>query len=225
MKILIADDDEAIRSVLEVTLVRWGHEVVACADGVQAWEALQREDAPKLAILDWMMPGMEGVEVCRRVRKLPRSKQIYILLLTSKGDREDTVAGLEAGADDYITKPFDRQELHARVQVGQRILELQEQLLEGERVKVLAAASVAAAHHINQPLTVIVGMVDLLSKMTAADDLRRPYIESVGEAGERISEIVKQMVAVRQYVTTPYLRGIDMVDFDAASQEGEEREG
>jgi two-component system cell cycle response regulator len=104
--------------------------VVTTVDGDQAWEAMQRHDAPRLAILDWMMPGLAGVDVCRRVRTLESDQPPYIIILTSKGEKADIVAGLEAGADDYLAKPFDPGELRARVDVGRRVIELQAKLLE-----------------------------------------------------------------------------------------------
>lgn len=129
MKILIAEDDMVSRRVLEATLQKWGHEVVVTCDGVEAWAALQLEGAPSLAILDWMMPGMDGVELCRQARQRGGSlASLYIILLTAKGSKEDIVSGLDAGADDYLTKPFNRDELRARVRVGTRVLELQSAL-------------------------------------------------------------------------------------------------
>ena len=128
MRILIAEDDLVSRRVLECSLVKWGYDVLAFSDGVEACQALQREEAPKLAILDWMMPKMDGVQICRELRQDPHLQSIYIILLTAKGRSEDVVAGLQAGADDYITKPFCPEELRARVQVGLRIVELQGKL-------------------------------------------------------------------------------------------------
>jgi len=130
VRILIADDDLTSRLVLAGVLKKWGHEVEATLDGAQAWEAMQRPDAPALAILDWMMPGLPGVEVCRRVRGVPSDQPPYLILLTAKDEKADIVAGLEAGADDYLSKPFDPGELRARVDVGRRIIELQARLLE-----------------------------------------------------------------------------------------------
>ena len=138
MKILIAEDDPISCRVLETTLSKWGHEVVATRDGRTACETLQGPDAPRLAILDWMMPEMDGPEVCRRLRAQPGSEAVYVILLTTRGTRNDIIAGLQAGADDYLTKPFDHGELQARLQVGQRILNLQEKL--AGRVSELEAA-------------------------------------------------------------------------------------
>src|SRR4051794_6490111 len=107
MMILIAEDDLISRRVLEGTLKTWAHEVVSTSDGQAAWEALQLPDAPRLVILDWMMPRLDGLEVCRRARRLPGGESLYLLLLTARGRKEDVVAGLEGGVNDYITKPFD----------------------------------------------------------------------------------------------------------------------
>jgi len=128
MSILIADDDLIPRTLLQATLKSWGYEVTAVADGEAALDALQRPGAPQLAILDWMMPGMPGIEVCRRLRETVSPEPTYIILLTARNEKADIVAGLEHGADDYITKPFDRSELKARLQVGQRFLALQGKL-------------------------------------------------------------------------------------------------
>jgi CheY-like chemotaxis protein len=125
MRILIAEDDPVSRRLLEATLVKWKYEAVVTVDGIEAWEVLQQEDAPELAILDWAMPGLDGVELCQRVRQAYDSRLTYIILLTARGGTENMVEGLGAGADDYVAKPFDTDELHARIQVGERILGLQ----------------------------------------------------------------------------------------------------
>lgn len=138
MRILIADDDPVSRRVLEATLVKAGYEVAAVGDGLEAAQALQGDDPPPLAILDWMMPGMEGVEVCRTVRKKPTRTPPYLILLTGRGRSEDVVTGLRGGADDYLTKPFDGEELRARVEVGARVVTLQQGL--AERVRALEDA-------------------------------------------------------------------------------------
>jgi two-component system, cell cycle response regulator len=130
MRILIADDDATSRLILTGVLKKFGHDVVATVDGTEAWECLRRPDAPTLAILDWMMPGLAGVDVVRRVRSLGSDEPPYLILLTSMSEKADIVAGLEAGADDYLSKPFDPGELRARVDVGRRVTELQSKLRE-----------------------------------------------------------------------------------------------
>ena len=130
MRILIAEDEPVSRRILERTLVSWGHEVVITHDGAQAWAALREADAPPLAILDWMMPGMDGPEVCRRVRGGQSAMPTYIILLTGKGEKGDVAEALSAGANDYLTKPFDRAELQARVHVGAAVAGLQRRLAE-----------------------------------------------------------------------------------------------
>jgi len=131
MRILIADDSIVSRHLLDATLRKWGYEVVVACDGNEAWQILQSDDAPNMAILDWMMPGMTGPEVCRKVRETTNDKDIYtyILLLSSKSQREDLIEGMESGADDYLTKPFDQHELQVRLRPGVRILELQHELI------------------------------------------------------------------------------------------------
>jgi diguanylate cyclase (GGDEF)-like protein len=130
VKILAAEDNPVFQTMLRGILTKWGYEVVVARDGNEALLALESEEAPRLAILDWMMPGIDGVDVCRRVRSLGREPYIYILLLTARTESEDLVEGIDAGADDYLTKPFNAAELRARLRAGERILNLQTQLLE-----------------------------------------------------------------------------------------------
>jgi two-component system, cell cycle response regulator len=128
--ILIAEDDAVSRRVLQAFVEKRGYEVVVASNGEKALELLSGEGAPRLAILDWMMPGMEGTEVCRRLREHPDERPyIYVLLLTARTEREDLLAGLQSGADDYIRKPFDPAELEARLRTGRRILDLQDNLI------------------------------------------------------------------------------------------------
>jgi two-component system cell cycle response regulator len=128
-RILIAEDDPISRHMLQFFLVKWGYQVTAAADGLEALRILESREAPSLAVLDWMMPGMEGPLVCRRIRENPSLPYVYILLLTARNQKADILTGLESGADDYLTKPFNAQELRARLHVGQRILNLQENLI------------------------------------------------------------------------------------------------
>jgi CheY-like chemotaxis protein len=130
MKVLIAEDDSVSRALLEGVLRDWGYGVVATADGLQAWHELTGPAAPRLAIVDWQMPGMDGLELCRRLRADHTTESTYVLLLTGKGGTDNVVQGLRGGANDYLTKPFDLDELSARLGVGRRVVELQQTLTE-----------------------------------------------------------------------------------------------
>jgi sigma-B regulation protein RsbU (phosphoserine phosphatase) len=126
MQILLADDDAGYRLLVKTALVQWGYQPIVAADGTMAWNLLHSPEAPPIAILDWMMPGYSGLELCRKLRQ--QTKSIYLILLTANREKADIIEGLQTGADDYITKPFDRQELFARLQTGVRIVQLQQNL-------------------------------------------------------------------------------------------------
>ncbi len=140
MRILLADDDAGYRLLVEKALTKWGYEPLVVSDGATAWSMLQSPDAPSLAILDWMMPGCDGLELCRRLRA--ENSSTYVILLTANSEKTDIIKGLQAGADDYVTKPFDRQELFARLQTGVRIVQLQQNLRKQVRELEIALAQV-----------------------------------------------------------------------------------
>ncbi len=164
MKVLIADDDPVSLRRLEALLEKWNYEIALARNGAEAWEALEGEDAPRLAILDWMMPVLDGPQVCRKVRKRGDEPYIYILLLTAKGQKQDIVEGLEAGADDYLTKPFDPDELRARLRAGRRILALQEALI--------SARDALRFQTTHDPLT------GLWNRAATVDTLRRELVRA-----------------------------------------------
>ncbi|HEY4950333.1 MAG TPA: diguanylate cyclase [Candidatus Acidoferrales bacterium] len=168
-RILIAEDDPVSRRLLELFLVKWGFDVSVATTGTEALQMLERMDAPRLAILDWMMPGMEGVQIFRKLRESGDRPYVYVLLLTARTQKEDLLQGLESGADDYLTNPFDSQELRARLDVGQRILDLQDQLIAaGEEM-------LYRATHDN-----LTGMVN---RGVIMDTLRRERARQVREGG------------------------------------------
>jgi phosphoserine phosphatase RsbU/P len=144
MRILIADDSPVSCRLLEGTLKRWGHDVLVASDGLQAWEFLLRVDSPLLAVLDWVMPGLNGTDLCRRVHDKDLQPRPYLILLTANRGKENLLAGFASGADDYIVKPFDVDELRARINVGARVLSLQAGL--AQRVRQLESALTQIKH-------------------------------------------------------------------------------
>ena len=130
MRILVADDDPVSCRLLDGLLHKWGYQVIVAHNGTEAWEMLQADQAPRIALLDWMMPGLDGLEICRRVRARSSQPYVYVMLLTANDKVGNLVEGLESGADDYLTKPFHPQELRARLRVGLRMLDLESGLVE-----------------------------------------------------------------------------------------------
>jgi DNA-binding response OmpR family regulator len=142
VNVLVADDDALYRKILEASLRSWNYQVFLASDGEQAWEMIKDTRSPLLVILDWSMPGLDGLQLCGRVRALPASRFVYVILLSARSSREDVIRGLKAGADDYITKPCDHDELYGRIQVGVRMLRLQQNLADRVRELENALASV-----------------------------------------------------------------------------------
>jgi two-component system, cell cycle response regulator len=130
MKILIVEDDAVTRRILENFLKKWGYDVIPMTDGSAAWEIMQNPDAPNLVISDWMMPNMDGVELCKKIRAMEKAEYTYFILLTTKTEKKDIVEGLESGADDFIVKPFDHEELKSRVNIGKRIIRLEQKIIQ-----------------------------------------------------------------------------------------------
>jgi two-component system cell cycle response regulator len=130
MQILVADDDPVSRKMLQCLAPKWGYEVIAVPDGEAAWQHLRAETGPRLAILDWTMPGMDGARVCRQLRAQVHDRYVYVLLVSARSQSADVIQGMNAGADDYVCKPFQAAELRARLRAGRRVIELQEQLLK-----------------------------------------------------------------------------------------------
>jgi diguanylate cyclase (GGDEF)-like protein len=171
MRVLAAEDNPVFQSMLRTLLRKWGYDPVMAQNGNEAWHILEAEDAPRLAVLDWMMPGMDGVQICRKVRSANREPYIYIVLLTARTESQDLVEGMDAGADDYLTKPFNAQELRVRIRAGRRILDLQDALrrqathdgLTGllNRNSILARLAEETARHEREGRAVALLMVDL----------------------------------------------------------------
>ncbi len=188
MEVLVAEDDRVSRRVLEKYLVKWGYDVVCAEDGHSAWDALN-DQAYQMVVLDWMMPGLSGIDICRKIRQSPKINHLYILLLSGRTEKRDMIAGLEAGADDYVIKPFDPLELNSRLKVGRRLVdsglllkqknrELEEyalkmealaeerasMLVHADRLASLGILTAGVAHEINNPSTFISGNVQTLER-------------------------------------------------------------
>src|SRR5262249_10795760 len=144
-KVLIAEDDLISAQVLQTFLEKWGHNVVAAENGAEAWQLFQEHDI-SLVISDWMMPEMDGLELVRRIRSCPRPGYVFIILLTAKSRKEDIVRGMEAGADDFLAKPFDREELRVRLRAGERIVRLEQNLARQNEELQRANAAITAAN-------------------------------------------------------------------------------
>ncbi|MBL8914024.1 MAG: response regulator [Archangium sp.] len=138
-RVLLAEDEPVTRRLLEAQMTRFGYEVLPVADGLKAWDVLQTPDAPSLVVLDWNMPGLDGPEICQKIRESTRSSYTYMLLVTARNAKSDVVQGLSAGADDFISKPVDPDELHARLKTGERIVRLEQTL--ASQVKELQVAA------------------------------------------------------------------------------------
>lgn len=171
MRVLIADDDALSLRILQDSLQAWNYDAVLARNGLEAWEILQLSDAPNLVILDWVMPGMDGLDICRNVRKMNRN-YVYIILLTAKASREDIILGLESGADDYMIKPFYPEELKSRLKIGQRIIDLEQRIMRLARTDYLTGllnrrafmerleSENSRAQRENKPLSLIVMDID-----------------------------------------------------------------
>ena len=219
MKILIAEDSLTSRTMLEAALTKWGYDVISTSDGEEAYTAFQQNDAPQLAVLDWMMPGMDGLSLCRKLREQERSEPLYLILLTSKDERDDIVQGLEAGADDYISKPFDNEELRARVNVGRRMVTLQNELREKEKFQGVLEMAGAVCHELNQPLQSVSGFSELLLMDMETSNPNHERLKNIMTGIERIGELTRKIMKITRYRSKNYMNGKSRIlDIDQASQ-------
>jgi len=184
MRVLIAEDAMTSRIVLEEWVATWGYEPVSVPDGLAAWHILQADDAPRLILLDWMMPNMDGLELCKKVKQEQSHTSTYIILLTSKNSKEDIVTGLDAGADDFISKPVQPEELRSRLNVGSRILGYQQRLLELDEQKNKFLGM--AAHDLRNPLSSILGFSQLLLNTAMDEEGRKEFLTIINQVSEEM---------------------------------------
>ncbi len=217
MKILAAEDNPVSSRMLETTLTRWGYKVISVNNGKLALEMMLDTGAPKLAILDWVMPGMEGPEVCKTLREQKTNTPPYLILLTSNNDKKDVAKGLDSGADDYILKPFDRHELKARINVGIRMIKLQKALAETEKFQGVIETSGAVCHELNQPLQIISGNCELLMMDIKDENPFYQRIKTIHEQVKKMAGITSKLMKITKYETKPYLQG-RIIDLNKASK-------
>ena len=219
MKLLIAEDDLTSRSILSGVTAKWGYQPLLTEDGEAAWEVLQGEECPRLLLLDWEMPKLDGMALCKRIRQQESENPPYIILLTTRNESSDIVAGLEAGANDYIVKPFENTELQARLNAGQRMLNLQSERIEAEAQKIalqkklqqaqkmeaIGQLTGGVAHDFNNILASIMGYTELLKDkaVVIGDSKMQHYLERIYISSERARDLVAKMLT--------YSRGRDGV--------------
>jgi DNA-binding response OmpR family regulator len=226
MHTILADDDPMMRSLLQLLLEQRGHEVVAVGDGLAAWEAHERLRVP-LIVLDWQMPGLEGIEVCRRIRAAPGGDRTYILLVTAREGADDLHAALDVGADDYLAKPMTPPQFWARVAIAERRIEqngarwaAEEALARSRWLAGVGATALAVQHEINNPLSALLTHASLLAADPAlagglADDVR-----IIDEQARRIAHVVKRLAALDDPRTVDYLAGVPMLDLSGQPARG-----
>ncbi|MCA1792931.1 MAG: response regulator [Desulfotignum sp.] len=216
MKILIAEDDTVSCTMLEAVLTKWGYTVICTDDGDAAFTAFEQDDAPQLALLDWEMPGLHGPDLCRKLRQHKHKDPLYLILLTSRNNSEDLVQGLESGADDYVVKPYNMAELQARINVGRRMIVLQNEMRERERLQGVVEMAGTVCHELNQPLQIVSGHSEILLMDMDKNDPHFQTVEIIKKNISRIGKLTRQIMQVTSYQSKPYLKQ-KIIDLDQAA--------
>ncbi len=214
-KVLIVEDDKSYAEILKRVIIKNGYEINLAHDGKEGLE-LSTEWKPDVIIVDWMMPGMSGIELISKLREHPELKFSYIIMLTARVETEDKIAGLEAGADDFITKPVDFGELIARIRVGFRMKKLQTEIAELQHESALLEMARTLGHEINNPLNIIYLALELINRAFKEDNPDREKIKEnlnrIYQASERIKEIVNKLISLRKPTFKEYVNGKRMLD-------------
>ncbi|MGA9408354.1 MAG: response regulator [Bacteroidota bacterium] len=220
-KILIVDDDQYIRLILQKKFLSQGYTVFVANDGESGLE-LAKKEAPDLIISDWMMPKMDGLEFCRLAKQDDTLRFTYFIILTARDTQDDKIEGIETGADDFVTKPFNDRELLTRVKAGLRINALQKEIAELQHEKAITELAITLGHEINNPLGIMMLVLQVLQKRDDTDTISdiRKELRTVTENGNRIAEIVKKLSILDNPQMKPYLKNSDtkMVDLSGKPQ-------
>jgi CheY-like chemotaxis protein len=214
----VVDDDEATSFILKKRLEHAGYEVILSESVDEAFEVLEKQK-PDLVLSDVMMPGSSGYDLCRRIRESTSLRNIPVVLVSARDQVDAIVEGLDAGADDYLAKPFNPDELLARVRSQLRIKELQDQLVAAEQMKVAGELAGAAAHEINQPLTILMGYAEMLVPLVEGDPEVGEKLRKILESAEEIAAAVKKIQQLRGYKTRPYMESDRIIDLHADTEE------
>jgi CheY-like chemotaxis protein len=218
MRALVADDDEAMRSLVEAILTDAGHDVLTAEDGMRAWELFERE-RPPLVLLDWQMPGLSGIDVCERIRASETVRDAYIVMVTSRGATADLLRLLDAGADDYVSKPLTPESLRTRVVIAERAIAVDQARRAAEAA--LARAQwyagigetvIAVQHEINNPLAALLGNVALVTAGLATPEEEKQCIGVITEQAMRIAAVVRRLGSLREPRSVEYVSGSKMLD-------------
>jgi DNA-binding response OmpR family regulator len=218
MKVLVADDSALNRRLIEVAVEDRGHEPVSVEDGVAAWAAFEL-DQPPLAILDWQMPGLDGLEVCRRIRASPYARDTFVLMVTGRLEGDDVVSALDAGADDYLFKPFNPALITARLAIAERRIAqnrarwaAEDALANARWMAGIGQTALAIQHEVNNPLAALLGNVQLMLMDDAIPRDARQLAEDMLVQARRVAAVVKRLSALEEPRTVEYLTGSPMLD-------------
>lgn len=224
MKVLVADDSELTRRVLEVAVESRGHELLSAVDGSAAWAAFEVAHPP-MVILDWQMPELDGLEVCRRIRSSPRARETFILMVTGRSEGDDVGSALDAGADDYLFKPFTPSLIVARLAIAERRIALnaarwaaEEALANARWMAGVGQTALAIQHEVNNPLAALLGNVQLMLMDDSLERDVRTLAEETLEQARRVAAVVKRLSALEQPRTVEYLTGAPMIDLSDPPQ-------
>jgi sigma-B regulation protein RsbU (phosphoserine phosphatase) len=227
MRVLFADDDVIARTLLAAVLSSLGHEATAAEDGHEAWERFQAEPAP-LVILDINMPRLDGLEVCRRIRAHEAGRETFVLVVTARDGREDLAAVLDAGADEYVTKPSSPENLRARLEIASRRMaqDMARRAAEAElaRARFLAGigeTTIALEHEINNPLSALLGHAELLLMDKGLSEGQTEQLRIIQEQAARIAEVVRRLAKLKNPQSVEYLAGARMIDLSVTQGRGE----
>ncbi|MCI5141587.1 MAG: response regulator [Candidatus Electrothrix sp. ATG1] len=194
MKLLIADDELSTRTLLRSCVAKWGYTVIEAGDGLEAMTFLRSQDPPRIAVLDWMMPGLDGVEICSRLHEQPNEQLTYTILLTCKTDKEDAIHALNQGAHDFLSKPVHVGELQSRIKVGKRLVETNDRLVELDQLKDRFLR--IAAHDLKNPLGFIISMTELLTDEDYPEvrQDQENHLHAIHDAASKMQGLVNRLL-------------------------------